>query len=84
MEIYTFKLRRMRTSCSPLPLKIIVQVIVGSDTMEMIKEMELMGLSDSDFETEDDESAGEDDSDVDGDEGEDDVEVSLLPFHLLD
>ncbi|KAG2329562.1 hypothetical protein Bca52824_000742, partial [Brassica carinata] len=52
------------------------QVIVGSDTMEMIKEMELMGLSDSDFETEDDESAGEDDSDVDGDEGEDDVEVN--------
>ncbi|KAL1217277.1 hypothetical protein V5N11_027345 [Cardamine amara subsp. amara] len=50
-----------------------VQVIVGFDTMEMIKEMELMGLSDSDFETEDDES-GEDDSEEDGDEGEDDSE----------
>ncbi|XP_009149761.1 uncharacterized protein At3g49140 [Brassica rapa] len=51
-----------------------VQVIVGFDTMEMIKEMELMGLSDSDFETEDDESGGEDDSEEDGDEGEDDEE----------
>lgn len=51
------------------------QVIVGFDTMEMIKEMELMGLSDSDFETEDDESGGEDDSEEDGDEGEDDEEV---------
>ncbi|KAJ0253762.1 Uncharacterized protein HA466_0113910 [Hirschfeldia incana] len=51
-----------------------VQVIVGFDTMEMIKEMELMGLSDSDFESEDDESGGEDDSEEDGDEGEDDVE----------
>ncbi|CAH8360330.1 unnamed protein product [Eruca vesicaria subsp. sativa] len=51
-----------------------VQVIVGFDTMEMIKEMELMGLSDSDFETEDDESGGEDDSEEDGDEGGDDVE----------
>ncbi|CAH8267966.1 unnamed protein product [Arabidopsis lyrata] len=46
------------------------QVIVGFDTMEMIKEMELMGLSDSDFETEDDES-GEDDSE---DTGEDEYE----------
>lgn len=51
-----------------------VQVIVGFDTMEMIKEMELMGLSDSDFDTEDDESGGEDDSEEDGDEGEDDAE----------
>ncbi|KAF8104866.1 hypothetical protein N665_0166s0050 [Sinapis alba] len=51
-----------------------VQVIVGFDTMEMIKEMEMMGLSDSDFETEDDESGGEDDSEEDGDEGEDDEE----------
>ncbi|WZY98617.1 hypothetical protein YC2023_070946 [Brassica napus] len=51
-----------------------VQVIVGFDTMEMIKEMELVGLSDSDFETEDDESGGEDDSEEDGDEGEDDEE----------
>ncbi|CAH2064740.1 unnamed protein product [Thlaspi arvense] len=48
-----------------------VQVIVGFDTMEMIKEMELMGLSDSDFETDDDESGGEDDSEEDGDERED-------------
>ncbi|CAA7056024.1 unnamed protein product [Microthlaspi erraticum] len=48
-----------------------VQVIVGFDTMEMIKEMELMGLSDSDFETDDDESEGEDDSEDDGDEDED-------------
>ncbi|KAL0755573.1 hypothetical protein Bca101_093241 [Brassica carinata] len=51
-----------------------VQVIVGFDTMEMIKEMELMGLSDSDFDTEDDESGGEDGSEEDGDEGEDDAE----------
>lgn len=50
------------------------QVIVGFDTMEMIKEMELMGLSDSDFETEDDESEGEDDSEEEGDEGEDEDE----------
>lgn len=47
------------------------QVIVGFDTLEMIKEMEMMGLSDSDFETEDDESEGEDDSEEDGDEGAD-------------
>ncbi|ESQ45625.1 hypothetical protein EUTSA_v10010311mg [Eutrema salsugineum] len=51
-----------------------VQVIVGFDTMEMIKEMEMMGLSDSDYETEDDESEGEEDSEEDGDEGEDDDE----------
>lgn len=54
--------------------------------MEMIKEMELMGLSDSDFETEDDESGGEDDSEEDGDEGEDDEEVLTTfissPFRL--
>lgn len=53
--------------------------------MEMIKEMELMGLSDSDFDTEDDESGGEDGSEEDGDEGEDDAEVLttlISPFRL--
>lgn len=49
------------------------QVIVGFDTMEMIKEMELMGLSDSDFETEDDESEGEDDSEDTGEEEDEEV-----------
>jgi hypothetical protein len=46
------------------------QVIVGFDTMEMIKEMELMGLSDSDFETEDDESGDDDSEDTGEDEDE--------------
>ncbi|KAF8097705.1 hypothetical protein N665_0283s0010 [Sinapis alba] len=50
-----------------------VVLIVGFDTMEMIKEMELMGLSDSDFETDDDESEG-DGSDEDGDDDEDEEE----------
>lgn len=60
------------------------QVIVGFDTMEMIKEMEMMGLSDSDYDTEDDESEGEDDSEEDGDDGEDkDEEVEQNYFHLL-
>ncbi|CAN8268230.1 unnamed protein product [Cochlearia groenlandica] len=53
-----------------------VQVIVGFDTMEMIKEMELMGLSDSDYDDEDDGSEGEEEDDEeDGDEeGDDDEE----------
>jgi hypothetical protein len=38
--------------------------------MEMIKEMELMGLSDSDFETEDDESGDDDSEDTGEDEDE--------------
>ncbi|CAL9247078.1 unnamed protein product [Arabidopsis halleri] len=54
-----------------------VQVIVGFDTMEMIKEMELMGLSDSDFETEDDES-GEDDSEDTGEDEDEEEWVAVL------
>lgn len=51
--------------------------------MEMIKELELMGLFDSDFEIEDDESGGEDDSEEDGDEGEDDEEVLIIFIFLF-
>ncbi|XP_019100240.1 PREDICTED: uncharacterized protein At3g49140-like [Camelina sativa] len=55
-----------------------VQVIVGFDTMEMIKEMELMGLSDSDFETDDDENEGEDDSEDTGEDDDEEEWVAVL------
>jgi hypothetical protein len=45
--------------------------------MEMIKEMELMGLSDSDFETEDDES-GDDDSEDTGEDEDEEEWVAIL------
>ncbi|CAD5325274.1 unnamed protein product [Arabidopsis thaliana] len=61
-----------------------VQVIVGFDTMEMIKEMELMGLSDSDFETEDDESGDDDSEDTGEDEDEEEWVASNDPVDWMD
>ncbi|XP_010515260.1 PREDICTED: uncharacterized protein At3g49140 [Camelina sativa] len=55
-----------------------VQVIVGFDTMEMIKEMELRGLSDSDYETDDDENEGEDDSEDTEDDEDEEEWVAVL------
>ncbi|CAD5325275.1 unnamed protein product [Arabidopsis thaliana] len=60
------------------------QVIVGFDTMEMIKEMELMGLSDSDFETEDDESGDDDSEDTGEDEDEEEWVASNDPVDWMD
>lgn len=59
------------------------QVIVGFDTTEMIKEMELPGPSQIDFgieEIEDEDSDDDDDDEGEENEDYDDVFISSLPF----
>ncbi|KAK9060871.1 hypothetical protein SSX86_018051 [Deinandra increscens subsp. villosa] len=53
---------------------ILVQVIIGLDTTEMVTEMELIGQAESDFDMEDieDEDSGTDDDDEDDDDDDDD------------